>query len=88
MPDTNRAMLVTAARLLEPLLAELVVVGGCATGLLITDAAAASVRATLDVDAIAEITSYSGYAAFGQRLAQLDFRPDSREGAPLCRVET
>jgi hypothetical protein len=35
MPDTNRHLLIAAARLLTPLLDELVFVGGCATGLLI-----------------------------------------------------
>src|ERR1035437_9405796 len=57
MRDTNRQLLLSAARLLRPLLEELVFAGGCATGLLMADAAAPSVRATLDVDAIAEITS-------------------------------
>ena len=58
--NTNYQLLVAAARLLVPLLDELVFVGGCATGLMITDKAAASVRPTFDVDAIAEITSYAG----------------------------
>ena len=55
------------------------------TGLLITDEAAADPRTTLDVDAIAEITSYAEYAAFGDRLRALGFQEDTREGAPLCR---
>jgi hypothetical protein len=37
------------------------------------------------VDAIAEITSYAAYAAFGDRLRTLGFMEDTREGAPLCR---
>jgi hypothetical protein len=40
MDDTNYQLLVSAARLLKPLLDELVFIGGCATGLLITDEAA------------------------------------------------
>jgi hypothetical protein len=59
MNGSNRERLITAARLLRPLLGELVFVGGSVTGLLITDEAAASPRPTLDVDAIAEIASYS-----------------------------
>jgi hypothetical protein len=47
--------------------------------------AAAGPRTTLDVDAIAEITSYAEYAAFGERLRALEFREDTSEGAPLCR---
>jgi len=74
-----------AARLLRPLLGELVFVGGGVTGLLITDEAAAGPRTTLDVDAIVEITSYAEYAAFGDRLRALGFQEDTREGAPLCR---
>jgi len=62
-----------------------VFVGGCATALLITDAAAADVRPTFDVDAIAEITSYAGYTEFSERLRKLGFQEDTREGAPLCR---
>ena len=85
MNDVNREQLITAARLLRPLLGELVFVGGSVTGLLITDEAAADPRTTLDVDAVAEITSYAEYAAFGDRLRALGFLEDTREGAPLCR---
>ncbi|QOY87654.1 hypothetical protein [Paludibaculum fermentans] len=59
MNDSNREQLVVAARLLRPLLGELVFVGGTVTGLLITDQTAAGPRTTFDVDAIAEITSYA-----------------------------
>jgi hypothetical protein len=85
MTDSNREQLINAARLLHPLLGELVFVGGTVTGLLITDEAAAGPRTTLDVDAIAEITSYAEYASFGDRLRALGFLEDTREGAPLCR---
>lgn len=85
MRDPNLSQLIVAAEFLRPLLGELVFVGGCVTGLLITDEAAADPRATLDVDAIAEITSYLQYAEFGDRLRTLGFREDSSEGAPLCR---
>jgi hypothetical protein len=57
MANPNLQMLTNAARLLEPILGELLFVGGCTTALLITDKAAADVRPTFDVDAIAEITS-------------------------------
>jgi hypothetical protein len=66
-------------------LPEVALVGGCATGLLITDAAAAEVRPTFDVDVIAEITSYAGYEAFSERLRSLGFEEDVSEGAPQCR---
>jgi hypothetical protein len=85
MRDTNRQLLISAARLLRPLLEELVFVGGCTTGLLITDEAAPGVRATIDVDAIAEITSYREYVQFAERLREVGFTEDTSEGAPLCR---
>jgi predicted nucleotidyltransferase len=85
MNEPNLKQLMAAARLLRPLLDELVFVGGTVTGLLITDEGAANPRPTLDVDAIAEITSYAAYAAFGDRLRALGFREDTSEGAPLCR---
>jgi hypothetical protein len=85
MANPNFQLLVDAAKLLKPILGELVFVGGCTTALLITDKAAADVRPTYDVDAIAEITSYVGYAEFSKRLKALGFREDTREGAPLCR---
>jgi hypothetical protein len=68
MSKHNLELLADAARLLEPLLGELVFVGGSTTAILITDKAAAEVRPTYDVDAIAEITSCAAYADFSQRL--------------------
>ena len=85
MRDPNLEQLIAATDALRPLLAELVFVGGCVTGLLITDEAAGEPRGTIDVDAIAEITSYAQYAAFGDRLCRLGFSEDTREGAPVCR---
>jgi hypothetical protein len=46
MSKHNLELLVEAARLLKPLLGELVFVGGSTTALLITDKAAAEVRPT------------------------------------------
>jgi len=85
MANPNLQLLTDAAKLLEPILGELVFVGGCATALLISDTAAADVRPTFDVDAIAEITSYAGYTEFSEKLRKLGFQEDKREGAPLCR---
>jgi hypothetical protein len=85
MPNPNLQLLTDAAKLLRPILGELVFVGGCATALLITDKAAADMRPTFDVDAIAEITSYAAYAEFSERLRKLGFQEDATEGAPVCR---
>lgn len=85
MAHPNLELLIEAAGLLIPLLDELVFVGGCTTGLLITDEGAGDVRPTFDVDAITEITSYADYAHFSERLRKLGFTEDTSEGAPLCR---
>ena len=85
MSKHNLDLLIEAARLLKPLLGELVFVGGSTTALLITDKAAADVRPTYDVDAIAEITSYAAYADFSERLRKCGFNEDAGEGAPICR---
>lgn len=85
MPNPNLALLEEAAARLKPLLDKVVFVGGCATGLLITDPAAAAVRKTYDVDVIAEIASYAEYTIFSERLRSLGFTEDSSDGAPLCR---
>jgi predicted nucleotidyltransferase len=85
MANRNLELLTAVARLLRPMLSDLVFVGGCATALLITDTAAAEVRPTYDVDAIAEITSYAEYEEFSERLRKLGFVADQSEGAPICR---
>lgn len=85
MADRNLELLKVAAKQLLPILDELVFVGGCVTGLLISDEASADVRPTFDVDAIAEITSYEDYVQFSDRLRELGFAEDNSEGAPTCR---
>jgi hypothetical protein len=75
MPHSNLERLIAAARLLQPVLEELVFVGGAVTGLLITDEAAAAPRSTLDVDAIVATATYAEYAAFGDRLRALGLAP-------------
>ena len=85
MADPNRALFESVVHLLAPLLDELVFVGGCMTGLFITDPAAGGIRPTRDVDAIVDVTSYAEYTALAARLRYLGLREDSTPGAPLCR---
>lgn len=85
MDDPNRQILEAAAKVLLPLLDEVVFVGGCATGLLITDPAAGGIRPTTDVDVITEISTYAEYCAFSERLRAIGLTEDNREGAPTCR---
>lgn len=88
MNDPNRQILQAAARVLKPMLDEVVFVGGCATGLLITDPAAGGVRPTTDVDVITEISTYAEYGAFSERLRAIGLTEDNREDAPTCRWRT
>lgn len=85
MVDPNRTQFESVVRLLAPILDQVVFVGGSTTGLLITDAAAAGVRPTKDVDAIVNATSYAEYAALSERLKGLGLSEDTRQDAPLCR---
>jgi hypothetical protein len=83
--DPNRALFESVVRLLAPVLDELVFVGGCTTGLFISDPAAGGIRPTKDVDAIVNVTSYAKYAALSERLRALGLVEDTTPGAPLCR---
>lgn len=83
--QSNRQLLAAMAARLKPLLPEITFVGGCTTGLLITDPAASPVRATDDVDVIVEVTSYAEYSRFSKRLRSLGFSEDTSEDAPICR---
>lgn len=85
MADPNRALFESVVHLLAPLLDELVFVGGCTTGLFITDRAAGGVRPTRDVDAIVDVTSYAEYTALAERLRALGLHEDTTPDAPLCR---
>jgi predicted nucleotidyltransferase len=83
--DPNLVRLADAAQKLAPLLDRIAFVGGCVTGLLLTDPAAAPVRPTLDVDAIVAVASYAEYTALEARLHELGFRQPHTEDAPICR---
>ncbi len=85
MRDPNLQLLEAAAGLLEPMLDQFVFVGGCATGLLITDPASGGIRPTTDVDVITEVSSYAEYAALSERLREIGLIEDDREDTPICR---
>ena len=83
--NPNAALLYSAVQKLAPLLDQIVFVGGCAAGLLITDQGAAPIRPTVDVDAIVELASYDKLIDLEVRLRQLGFEQPHVEGSPLCR---
>lgn len=84
-PNPNIEILEMAAGRLGELCGELVFLGGCATGLLITDSGAPSIRVTRDVDVIAEVATLSEYHALAARLRVKAFKEDLSDDAPLCR---
>jgi len=83
--NPNLARLAAAAEKLAPLLDQIVFVGGCVTGMLLTDPGAAPVRPTLDVDAIVAAGSYEEFMLLESRLRELGFRQSLTEGTPVCR---
>jgi predicted nucleotidyltransferase len=83
--NPNLDQVVAAAAKLRPLLNQIAFVGGCVTGLLLTDPAAAPVRPTLDVDAIVAIASYAEFTVLERCMRELGFRESRAEGAPICR---
>jgi predicted nucleotidyltransferase len=70
------------ARALGALTDDLVLVGGCAVGLLITDTAGPPIRATQDVDLVAEIATVVDYYKLTDQLKERGFREN---GDIMCR---
>ena len=79
--DPNLPLLESVAHALGPLCDRFVFVGGCATGLVVTDPAASPVRATRDVDVVVEVVSLAGHYALERQLKQAAFKHD-RSGWP------
>lgn len=85
MTDPNTELLTSMAKALGDMREQLVFVGGCATSLLITDPAAAPVRATQDVDAVVAITSLVDYTGMGKALRARGFSQALADGDPPYR---
>lgn len=69
--NPNLEIMEIAAARLGDLVEELVFLGGCATGLLLTDPLAPPIRATKDVDVISELGSLVDYHRLSGRLREL-----------------
>jgi predicted nucleotidyltransferase len=69
------------AKELETILDELILVGGCTIGLLITESGHPQIRTTDDVDLITEVTTLSNYYILQGKLRELGFI----EGDIICR---
>lgn len=65
--DLNLPLLESVTRALGALRERFVFVGGCMTGVLVTDVAAAPVRATQDIDVIVEVLTLADYHALAPR---------------------
>lgn len=85
MANPNLGLLLAMARGLRELRERVVFVGGCATGLLITNAAATDIRSTEDVDAIIEIASLAAYHGLRPELSQLGFVQTMEDNTPPFR---
>lgn len=83
--DPNLAKVELIASALGPLCEELVFVGGCAAGLLISDPAAAPARVTFDVDLVVEVAALRRYQKIETALADRGFARDQSPDAPICR---
>ena len=83
--NPNLDLLMLAVDRLGNLADEMVFLGGCATGLLITDFAAPPIRVTKDVDAIVQVVSLNDYHRLSKKLRANGFAEDMSDGAPICR---
>ena len=83
--DPNVAKVELIAQALADLREQVVFVGGCAVGLLLTDPAAAPPRVTYHVDLIAEVAALSGYYQLEREFSQRGFERDMSADAPICR---
>lgn len=81
----NIASVELIAQALGPLREELVLVGGCAVDLLLTDSAASLTRVTYDVDMVAQVASLAGYHELERQFTRLGFKRDMTQDAPICR---
>lgn len=83
--NPNLQILEMAVEYLGPLADDMVFVGGCATGLLLTDVAAPPIRVTQDVDVITEVASLGDYHRLSGQLRKRGFKEDQSPDAPICR---
>ncbi len=82
--DPNVQMVEGLLEHLMDLRDQFVLVGGCATGLLMTDPARPQVRVTTDVDFVASIATMAEYYKFADQLRERGFSEDTESGV-ICR---
>ena len=82
---SNKALLLAVCREIAPMLDRLVLVGGCATELLITDTTVNPVRPTQDVDMIVEVLSLGDYYQLEGQLRSFGFSQTEDDQGVICR---
>lgn len=81
----NLESLLLVANTLDELCNEITFVGGCITGLLITDKAAPDVRFTFDVDCIINAITTHEYYSLTAKLRKKGFKEKLSGDHPICR---
>lgn len=85
LSSPNLADIIQVAQRLGPLRPQVVLLGGAATGLLLTDPAAPEVRHTDDIDVIVEVASLIEYYRLEETLRGLGFQQRHEPADPICR---
>ncbi|MEX1166038.1 MAG: hypothetical protein WEK74_04080 [Hydrogenophaga sp.] len=85
MSNPNLAILELVAHALGPVCEDVVFVGGCAAGLLLTQVRAYRIRVTEGVDIVAQALTMHDYHAVEKRIWAQGFSNDMRPDAPICR---
>jgi hypothetical protein len=83
--DPNLAILELVAHALGPVRENVIFVGGCATGLLLTQERPDRIRITEDVDIVAQALTVHDYHAIEKQVRAQGFSNDVRPNAPICR---
>lgn len=81
----NVASVELISQALGSLREQLVLVGGCAVDLLLTDTAASPTRVTYDVDLVAQVAALADYHELEKKFSRLGFKRDMARDAPICR---
>jgi predicted nucleotidyltransferase len=83
--NPNLAILELVAQALGPVCDRVIFVGGCATGLLLTQERPDRIRITEDVDIVAQALTVHDYHAIEDQVRAQGFSNDMRPDAPICR---
>lgn len=83
--NPNLAILELVATALGPVCDSVIFMGGCATGLLLTQERPDRIRITEDVDIVAQALTIHDYHAIEARVRAQGFSNDMRPEAPVCR---